>query len=195
MRSDAIRFTLAIFFGTILPSIATMALAKSVCIGPSQQTGEVTVDFCPGAAQLVDHDWEGYSTQAPHPCEVPFPNPCIIDYLPGFGGLAWYVSRSISDPSVTFGPLTSNTLYLWLRCASHLAPERFRASLVGDLAIASVQGMNGITNNGSGSEIDLAFFGGCPSGPLPVARINLVPVVATPEPEVSSWGRAKALYR
>jgi hypothetical protein len=173
---------------------ASGALARSVCIVPSPNGINATVDCSFPNPTMWDNATVGYSVNAA-PCQT---GSC--GFSPGRGGNAyrWSISASSTDPSVNSGPLPEPvaSLYLWLSCSvsgGWFAVEFSFATDDPGFVVLGLNPLNGVLN--AGNAVDpLLVVGGCPSAYFlagEIVMLNLGPV-STEKP---TWGGIKALYR
>lgn len=170
--------------------LASSAPAAQLCFGPTSG-GSMANVHCNPPGPTYSEGWQGYGTTAGEACLVGGENVCWID-----GPTVFSVSRSITDPTLNDGPLPEgmSNLYIWLQCChSWLSEATF--SLSGDVDVVSFTPMNGFTNSGTLPDFHIAVTG-CPVGPVVVGRleVQVSGPTAVGEPDVSSWGRVKALY-
>ncbi|MBZ0269415.1 hypothetical protein K8I85_14770 [bacterium] len=173
---------------------ASGALAAGICIVPSPNALNASVDCDPVNPSLFPNAVVGYSLDGA-PCQSDF---CGITRGGDVLQYGWSISSSSTDPNVNTGALPQPIaeLYLWLSCAEMDGVAAAEFSLETDdpgFVLLALAPEPGVLNAGSFADPLLAIVG-CPVGPTLIGTIimlNVGPVSI----EGETWGGIKALYR
>lgn len=176
----------AIFVGS---SLALLGDARAeVCLMPHSQ-GFFETQSCDGTPFPIAV--RGFDRNGENACRV---GECSSDG--GSYEYEWSISASSTDPFVNSGELERpvDSLFLWLTCSSGYLNAGFAIQITTpELMLIGVSMRNGVLAIRDGLDLQTAV-GGCPYGPLLVARLELV-VLKPMSVESERWGRVKAMHR